>query len=91
MATLGDVKIGLSAGAATAERAIEQAEDAEKAGFNSLWYPGAVGGDPLVQMALAGRATTAIELGTSVCRPTRAIRPCKRPGFSRWPPLWVDR
>ena len=75
MATLGDVKIGLSAGAATAERAIEQAEDAEKAGFHSLWYPGAVGGDPLVQMALAGRATTAIELGTSVvqtypCHPT---------------------
>ncbi len=71
----GDVKIGLSAGAATAERAIEQAEDAEKAGFHSLWYPGAVSGDPLVQMALAGRATTAIELGTSVlqtypCHPT---------------------
>jgi alkanesulfonate monooxygenase SsuD/methylene tetrahydromethanopterin reductase-like flavin-dependent oxidoreductase (luciferase family) len=75
VATLGDVKIGLSAGAATAERAIEQAEDAEKSGFHSLWYPGAVGGDPLVQMALAGRATTAIELGTSVvqtypCHPT---------------------
>jgi alkanesulfonate monooxygenase SsuD/methylene tetrahydromethanopterin reductase-like flavin-dependent oxidoreductase (luciferase family) len=69
------VKIGVSAGAATADRAIEQAEDAEKAGFHSLWYPGAVSGDPLVQMALAGRATTTIELGTSVlqtypCHPT---------------------
>jgi alkanesulfonate monooxygenase SsuD/methylene tetrahydromethanopterin reductase-like flavin-dependent oxidoreductase (luciferase family) len=60
------MQIGLSAGAGTAERAIEQATEAEAAGFSSLWYPGAVGGDPLVQMALAGRATTSIELGTSV-------------------------
>jgi alkanesulfonate monooxygenase SsuD/methylene tetrahydromethanopterin reductase-like flavin-dependent oxidoreductase (luciferase family) len=60
------MQIGLSAGASTAERAIEQATDAEAAGFRSLWYPGAVGGDPLVQMALAGRATTRIELGTAV-------------------------
>jgi alkanesulfonate monooxygenase SsuD/methylene tetrahydromethanopterin reductase-like flavin-dependent oxidoreductase (luciferase family) len=69
------VKIGLSAGAQSAERAIEQAEEAEKAGFHSLWYPGAVSGDPLVQMALAGRATSRIELGTSIlqtypCHPT---------------------
>jgi len=56
----------LSAGAPTAERAIEQAVEAEEAGFTSLWYPGAVSGDPLVQMALAGRATTTVELGTSV-------------------------
>src|ERR1700686_2700616 len=60
------VRIGLSAGAGTAERAIEQATEAESAGFTSLWYPGAVGGDPLVQMALAGRATQTIELRTSV-------------------------
>jgi alkanesulfonate monooxygenase SsuD/methylene tetrahydromethanopterin reductase-like flavin-dependent oxidoreductase (luciferase family) len=60
------VRIGLSAGASTAERAIEQAEEAERDGFTSLWYPGAVSGDPLVQMALAGRATSSIELGTSV-------------------------
>jgi alkanesulfonate monooxygenase SsuD/methylene tetrahydromethanopterin reductase-like flavin-dependent oxidoreductase (luciferase family) len=69
------MKIGLSAGAGTAERAIEQAVEAESAGFSSLWYPGAVGGDPLVQMALAGRATTGVELGTAVlqtytCHPT---------------------
>jgi alkanesulfonate monooxygenase SsuD/methylene tetrahydromethanopterin reductase-like flavin-dependent oxidoreductase (luciferase family) len=74
------VKIGLSAGAPTAERAIEQAEEAERAGFASLWYPGAVSGDPLIQMALAGRATSRIELGTSVlqtypCHPTlQAVR-----------------
>ena len=75
MSTLGPVRIGLSAGANSAERAIEQAVEAEKAGFTSLWYPGAVSGDPLVQMALAGRATSSIELGTSVlqiypCHPT---------------------
>jgi alkanesulfonate monooxygenase SsuD/methylene tetrahydromethanopterin reductase-like flavin-dependent oxidoreductase (luciferase family) len=69
------MRIGLSAGAGTAERAIEQAVEAEAAGFSSLWYPGAVGGDPLIQMALAGRATTRLELGTSVlqtytCHPT---------------------
>ena len=69
------MRIGLSAGAATVERAIEQAEEAERDGFTSLWYPGAVSGDPLVQMALAGRATSGIELGTSVlqtypCHPT---------------------
>ena len=50
----------------SADRAIEQAIEAEAAGFASLWYPGAVAGDPLVQMALAGRATSTIELGTSV-------------------------
>jgi len=60
------MQIGLSAGAGTAERAIEQATEAEAAGFSSLWYPGAIGGDPLIQMALAGRATARIELGTSV-------------------------
>jgi alkanesulfonate monooxygenase SsuD/methylene tetrahydromethanopterin reductase-like flavin-dependent oxidoreductase (luciferase family) len=75
VASLRAVKIGLSAGAPTVERAIEQAEEAEAAGFSSLWYPGAVSGDPLIQMALAGRATSRIELGTSVlqtypCHPT---------------------
>jgi alkanesulfonate monooxygenase SsuD/methylene tetrahydromethanopterin reductase-like flavin-dependent oxidoreductase (luciferase family) len=69
------MQIGLSAGAGTAERAIDQATEAEAAGFSSLWYPGAISGDPLVQMALAGRATSRIELGTSVlqtypCHPT---------------------
>jgi alkanesulfonate monooxygenase SsuD/methylene tetrahydromethanopterin reductase-like flavin-dependent oxidoreductase (luciferase family) len=61
------MRIGLSGGGNTAERAIEQAIEAESAGFTSLWYAGAMGGgDPLIQMALAGRATTSIELGTSV-------------------------
>jgi len=54
---------------------VEQATEAEADGFTSLWYASAIGGDPLVAMALAGRATTTIELGTAVlqtytCHPT---------------------
>jgi alkanesulfonate monooxygenase SsuD/methylene tetrahydromethanopterin reductase-like flavin-dependent oxidoreductase (luciferase family) len=68
------MRIGLSGGGNTADRAIEQATEAESAGFTSLWYASAMGGDPLVQMALAGRATTSIELGTSVLQ-TYACHP----------------
>jgi len=39
---------------------------AEADGFASLWYASAVAGDPLVAIALAGRATTTLELGTAV-------------------------
>jgi F420-dependent oxidoreductase-like protein len=60
------VRIGLTGGGATADRIVQQAVDAEAAGFTSLWYASAVFGDPLVAMALAGRQTTSIELGTSV-------------------------
>lgn len=60
------MRIGLTGGGATADRIVQQAVDAEADGFTSLWYASAVFGDPLVAMALAGRATSAIELGTSV-------------------------
>lgn len=60
------MRIGISGGGNTTERVIEQATQAEADGFTSVWYPGNVGGDPLVLMALAGRATKSIELGTSV-------------------------
>jgi F420-dependent oxidoreductase-like protein len=60
------VRIGLTGGAATADRIVQQAVDAEADGFASLWYASAVFGDPLVAMALAGRATATIELGTAV-------------------------
>jgi len=60
------MRIGLSGGAASVERMIEQAVRAEDDGFSALWYASAVGGDPLVAMALAGRETSRIELGTSV-------------------------
>ncbi len=60
------MKIGLNGGASTVDRMVQQAVDAEAEGFSSLWYPSAVGGDPLVAIALAGRATTTLELGTAV-------------------------
>ena len=60
------MRIGLSGSAATTDRLVAQAERAEADGFSSLWYASAVAHDPLVAMALAGRATKTIELGTSV-------------------------
>jgi F420-dependent oxidoreductase-like protein len=60
------MRIGISGGGATADRIVDQAVQAEADGFTSLWYASAVFGDPLVAMALAGRATSSIELGTSV-------------------------
>lgn len=60
------MKIGLTAGAATLDKTVEQAVQAEADGFHSLWYASGVLGDPLVAMAMAGQATTGIELGTAV-------------------------
>jgi F420-dependent oxidoreductase-like protein len=60
------MRIGVSAGAPSVDRIVEQAVQAEADGFTSLWFAGAVAGDPMVAMALAGRATSTIELGTSV-------------------------
>lgn len=61
------MRIGLTGGGTTTDRIVRQAEQAEADGFTSVWYPGAAGGgDPLAAMALAGRATSAIELGTAV-------------------------
>src|SRR3954465_11557899 len=89
------MRIGLSGGAGTVEKMIEQAQRAEADGFSSLWYASAIGGDPLVAMAMAGRATSSIELGTAVlqtytCHPLlQANRAASvaaamgRPGFAR--------
>jgi len=60
------MRIGLSGGGTTVDRIIQQATGAEADGFSSLWFASGVTGDPLVAMAMAGRATTTIELGTSV-------------------------
>jgi F420-dependent oxidoreductase-like protein len=69
------MRIGLTGGGASVDKMVEQAQRAEADGFASLWYASAVAGDPLVAMAIAGRATTTLELGTSVlqsytCHPT---------------------
>lgn len=60
------MRIGLTGGGSSVDRIVEQAQQAEAEGFSALWYASSVAGDPLVAMAMAGRATTSIELGTAV-------------------------
>jgi F420-dependent oxidoreductase-like protein len=60
------VRIGLTGGGATVDKVVHQAKQAEADGFTSLWYASVVTGDPLVAMAIAGRETSRIELGTAV-------------------------
>jgi F420-dependent oxidoreductase-like protein len=60
------MRIGLTGGGASADRIVQQAVTAEAEGFSSLWFASAVLGDPLAAMAVAGKATTRLELGTSV-------------------------
>jgi F420-dependent oxidoreductase-like protein len=60
------MRIGLLGVGATADRIVEQAKRAEADGFTSLWYTAAGGGDQLAAVTQAGRATSAIELGTAV-------------------------
>ena len=88
------MRIGLTGAGSSVDRMIEAAVQAEADGFSSLWYASAIGGDPLVTMALAGRATTSIELGTAVlqtytCHPVLQARRAQsvrmamgRPGFT---------
>jgi F420-dependent oxidoreductase-like protein len=60
------MRIGLTGGGGTVDKIVAQARQAEADGFTSLWYASAVAGDPLVAMAIAGRETSGIELGTAV-------------------------
>jgi F420-dependent oxidoreductase-like protein len=60
------MRIGLTGGASTVDKIVAQARDAEEQGFTSLWYASAVARDPLTAMAIAGRETRRIELGTAV-------------------------
>ncbi|HVM54125.1 MAG TPA: TIGR03564 family F420-dependent LLM class oxidoreductase [Acidimicrobiales bacterium] len=88
------MRIGLTGGGSTVDRMIDAAVSAEADGFSSIWYASAIGGDPLVPIALAGRATTSIELGTAVlqtytCHPVLQARRAQsvvagmgRPGFT---------
>jgi F420-dependent oxidoreductase-like protein len=60
------MRIGLTGFGTTVEQVVRQVERAEADGFASVWHPSAVAGDPLAALAIAGRATSTIELGTSV-------------------------
>jgi F420-dependent oxidoreductase-like protein len=60
------MKIGLSGGGASVDRMVDQLVEAEEEGFTSMWYAGAMGADPLVLIPVLGRATSRIEMGTSI-------------------------
>src|SRR3954447_14181144 len=88
------MRIGLTGGGSTVDKVIAQAKQAEADGFTSLWYASVVTGDPLVAMALAGRETERIELGTAIlqtypCHPllqanrvASVVDAMRRPGFT---------
>jgi F420-dependent oxidoreductase-like protein len=88
------VRIGLTGGGASVDSVVRQAKQAEADGFTSLWYASLVTGDPLVAIAIAGRETSAIELGTAVlqtypCHPllqanraASVVDAIGRPGFT---------
>lgn len=60
------MRIGLPGSGGAVDRIVRQAERAEADGFTSLWYASTAAADPLVAIAVAGQATTTLELGTSV-------------------------
>ncbi|MFW0785639.1 TIGR03564 family F420-dependent LLM class oxidoreductase [Gordonia sp. CPCC 206044] len=88
------MRIGLTGGASSTDKIVDQAKRAEDEGFSALWYASTVAGDPLAALAVAGRATSTIELGTAVlqtypCHPllqaNRAAAVAEamgRPGFT---------
>jgi F420-dependent oxidoreductase-like protein len=88
------MRIGLTGGGSSVDKVVQQAKRAEADGFTSLWYASLVTGDPLVAIALAGRETSRIELGTAVlqtypCHPilqanraASVVDAMGRPGFT---------
>jgi F420-dependent oxidoreductase-like protein len=88
------MRIGLTGAGSSVDKVVQQAKQAEADGFMSLWYASLVTGDPLVAIALAGRETARIELGTAVlqtypCHPllqanrvASLVDAMRRPGFT---------
>ncbi|PPR66387.1 MAG: hypothetical protein CFH00_01247, partial [Alphaproteobacteria bacterium MarineAlpha1_Bin1] len=65
------MKLGIMTGAipdpdATIDGFIELARDVERRGFASLWMANTRGHDAVTAMAIAGRETSKIEVGTAV-------------------------
>ncbi len=60
------MRIGLTARGSTVDEIVDHAKAAETDGFNSIWFSSTTMGDPLVTLAIVGRETASIELGTSV-------------------------
>jgi F420-dependent oxidoreductase-like protein len=88
------MKIGLTARGSNIDEMVEHATWAEESGFTSVWYSSEHAGDPIVAAALAGRATSRIEIGTAVlqtypCHPllqakrvASVVAAMGRPGFT---------
>ena len=74
------MRISISGGAPSVERIVGQVQAAEEDGFTSIWFPGAVNGDPLLAMAQAASVTERIELGTAVLQtyPTHPVAMARR-------------
>ena len=60
------MRIGLVALGSRPDQVIAQVQRAEADGFATVWFTGAIPGDPFVAMTLAARATSSIEVGTAV-------------------------
>ncbi len=61
------ITVGLGARAeSTIDGLVERAGQIEASGLAGMWMPVAFGMDPMTALAIAGRATTDIELGTAV-------------------------
>lgn len=89
------LRIGITCGGGTpADRVVDVVRKAEEDGFSSVWFPNGGGADALPAMAVAGRATEQIELGTAIaqtymCHPILAAQRAAavadamgRPGFT---------
>jgi F420-dependent oxidoreductase-like protein len=60
------MRIGLTARGSSVDEIAAHAKAAEADGFTSIWFASVTSGDPLVAIAIAGRQTSSIELGTAV-------------------------
>jgi F420-dependent oxidoreductase-like protein len=68
------MRIGVGGRGTTLEGAVQEVKDAEKAGFSSVWFSNIFGHDALTLIAVAGRESERIELGTAVV-PTHSRHP----------------
>jgi F420-dependent oxidoreductase-like protein len=60
------MRIGLGAKGNDLDQIVAEAKSMEADGFSSLWFGNGILGDPLVGMAIVGRETSTLELGTAV-------------------------
>ena len=71
---VGPMRIGISVGGSTIDEVVTNAKAAEDAGFSSAWLANIFGIDAMTAIAVAGRETKRIELGTGVV-PTYSRHP----------------